>query len=168
MRNASGEMFGFGSLVEFTLSCGAWESKTPDELNAMGYSLYLTNSYGELGKAQTLFQYRNGHPALFFSSDRLGDLLLTRANETELARLTAEREEQDKLAAEKEQQEQAAALEKEQAAAGEAGGVQNNGNANGNTNLNNQNEGVTGNQETPKEEVKEEVITPAIKGFLTA
>ncbi len=102
MRDANGESIVFDTLVEFTLSCEDWKGRSLGELNAMELSLYLTNGDEELGDAQILFNYWDGHPALFFSTDRLADLLLTEANEEEKARLAAEREEAE--AAEPEEQ----------------------------------------------------------------
>ncbi|MBR2800681.1 MAG: hypothetical protein IKE04_07360, partial [Oscillospiraceae bacterium] len=102
MRDANGDGIVFGALVEFTLSCEAWRGRSLDELNDMELSLYLTNEYGELGKAQMLFNYWDGHPALFFSAGRLEDLLLTEANDAEKARLAEEREAELAAAAEAE------------------------------------------------------------------
>ena len=156
MRNANGEMFVFNGLVEFALSCGAWEGKSLEELNAMEFSLYLTNGYGELGEAQTVFRIWNGHPALFFSNDRLGDLLLTQANEAERARLAAEREEQARIEAEKANQEQESALGKEKTTE-KTGDLQDNSKVSENTGLIEKDEVKEEVKEEIKEEVKEEV-----------
>ena len=95
-RDREDQVFSFDTLVEFTLSCRDWKGRPLSELEALDLSLYLTTQDNELGAAETLFNYTDGEPALFFSTNLLADLLLTEPNAAEKEKRLREAEEAEK------------------------------------------------------------------------
>ncbi len=106
LRDDKDEVYSFGDLVEFYLTCEDWKGKTLDELNDRYLSLYLTTKDGDLGAAQILFQIMDGAPAMFFSANLLADLLLNEPNEAELEKRREEAREAAEKAAALAQEEQ--------------------------------------------------------------
>lgn len=95
-RDRKDQVFSFDTLVEFTLSCKDWKGRSLSELEALDLSLYLTTQDDELGAAETLFNYTDGEPALFFSTNLLADLLLTEPDAAEKEKRLREAEEAEK------------------------------------------------------------------------
>ena len=158
MRDGKGDdkVYAFDNLVEFYLTCKDWEGKTLSEMNERQFALYLLNSDGELGTAQTLFQVMDGAPALFFSTNMLADLLLNEPTQEEKDRRKQEAEEEAARLAELAKQQEEEEKKNAETIDDDSGDENKNEQITDNTNLENNEKLKEEKKEDLEEEEKEE------------